>query len=165
MRFVVGWDLEDFMVYRTRVVGTEGEVERNWVEKNPSHLIVWLDNNQIIGHAIWHESSSREHSPGDTRDDEDRMNLEDVLGGEKAFVELHELWLTEGHRRKGYGHQFFDFFEEFIKSEGFNTIIFYAYNPAAIAICRKREYKESDTLILPGIDENLEEMLIFCKNI
>lgn len=165
MKFVVGWDLEDFMEYRTRVVGTAGETERNWVEKKSSHLIVWLDDDQIIGHAIWHESSSKEHSPGDTRDVEDRMILEEFLGGEEEFVELHELWLTEEHRGKGYGRQFFDFFEDFMKREGFNAIIFYAYNPAALALCRKRGYKEISGYNATGIDGNLEEMSVFCINI
>lgn len=31
MKFVVGWDIEEFMEYKTRVVGTKGDVERNWV--------------------------------------------------------------------------------------------------------------------------------------
>ena len=165
MEFVVGWDLEEFMKYRTRVVGTEGEDERRWIEKNPSHLIVWLDDDQIIGHTIWHESSTREHRPGDKRDEEDRRILEELLGKDKEFVELHEVWLTEEHRSQGYGHLFFDYFEKYMKQEGFKVAIFYAYNPAAIALCRKRGYKEEGGFISTGIEGNQEEMSVFCINV
>lgn len=161
MKFVVGWDLEDFMEYRTRVVGTEGETEREWVKRNPSHLIVWLVDDQIIGHAIWHESSTREHRPGDRRGIKDIEILEELLGGPRSFVELHELWLTEEHRGKGYGQKFFDFFEDFMRKKNYRFVVFYAYNQAALAICRKRGYKEVKGFISSGINGNLEEMSVF----
>jgi GNAT superfamily N-acetyltransferase len=161
MKFVVGWDIEDFMDYRTRVVGTAGEIERKWVEKNSSHLIVWLVDNQIIGHAIWHESSTREHSPGDRRGLKDIEMLEELLDGPKRFVELHELWLREEYRGKGYGKKFFDFFENFMIKNNYKDVIFYAYNPAALSICRSRRYKEIKGFISSGINGKLEEMSIF----
>jgi GNAT superfamily N-acetyltransferase len=165
MKFIVGWDLEEFMNYRKRVVGTEGEDERRWIEKNPSHLIIWLEEDNIIGHTIWHKSTTKEHSPGDERDQGDREKLEKLLGGERDFVELHEVWLTEENRGKGYGKKFFDFFENFMRNEGFTTAIFYAYNQAALALCRKRGYQEISGYIALGINGKLEEMSIFCIKI
>jgi GNAT superfamily N-acetyltransferase len=105
--------------------------------KNPSQLIVWRENNEIIGHVIWHESNTEEHRKGDPRDKEDKEILERLLGEKKSFVELHEIWLTKEHRGKGYGKQFFEFFEEFIKHRGYDSIVYYANHPAAIAICRQ----------------------------
>lgn len=124
-----------------------------------------MENDQIIGHAIWHESSSKEHKPGDKRDSEDLRILEQLLGGEKEFVELHELWLTQEHRGKGYGKKFFDFFEELMRKEGHEDTIFYAYNSAALTICRKRGYKEIEGFVATGIEENWEEMSIFHKDL
>ena len=103
---------------------------------------MWKENNEIIGHAIWHETNTEEHRKGDPRDEEDREILKKLLGGKKDFVELHEVWLIEKHRGKGYGKRFFEFFEEFTRNKGYNSIVFYAFHPAAIAICRQRGYKE-----------------------
>jgi hypothetical protein len=41
---------------------------------------------------------------------------------------------------------FHDFFEKFMKGKGYSDIIFYADNPAALAICRKRGYEEREYL-------------------
>lgn len=76
MKFVVGCDLEEFRgyyrtledlhnYYRTlglpiNVVEIDG-AEEYWVTKDPSHLIVWRKNNEIVGHAIWHETKTDEH--------------------------------------------------------------------------------------------------------
>lgn len=58
-------------------------------------------------------------------------------------MELHELWLKREHRGKGYGKKFFEFFEEFVASMGYSHMIYYAYDPTAIAICRRRGYEEA----------------------
>jgi len=60
----------------------------------------------------------------------------------RAIVELHELWLRKKHRGKGYGKRFFEFFEDFIRKKGYDSIVYYADHPAAITICRNRGWKE-----------------------
>jgi GNAT superfamily N-acetyltransferase len=154
MRLVVGCDLGGFNRYYKKLAmdvewqetyGYSEELGIIWERiliKNPSQLIVWRENNEIIGHVIWHESNTEEHRKGDPRDKEDKEILERLLGEKKSFVELHEIWLTKEHRGKGYGKQFFEFFEEFIKHRGYDSIVYYANHPAAIAICRQRGYEE-----------------------
>ena len=61
------------------------------------------------------------------------------------------------HRRKGHGKKFFDFFEESVRNRGFNSFVYYAFHPAAIAICRQRGYKE-DYL-------STEEMYVFYRSL
>ena len=101
-----------------------------------------IEDNTLLGWAIWHESNTREHSPGYPRDAEDVKILEDLANGSNEIIELHELWLKKDHRGKGYGNQFFDFFENFVLERGFSRIIYYAFNDSAINLCRKRGYKE-----------------------
>ena len=69
--------------------------------------------------------------------------LERLLGGGKDFVELHELWLMKQHMGRGYGKQFFDFFEDFIRKRGHQDIVYYAFDPDAVALCRRRGCKEA----------------------
>ena len=149
MEFVVGCDLEEFKEYyrRNEYTGEQGTgelgiTEEEIVTKDSSHLIVWRKNNEIIGHTLWHHTSTEEHRKGDARDKEDREILRTLLGGKKdKIVELHEIWLRKEHRGKGYGNKFFEFFEEFIKSRGYDSIVYYADHPAAIAICRNRGWR------------------------
>ena len=161
MKFVVGCDLNEFKSYHCRTVGPLGETEEYWVTKDPSHLIVWKEDNEIIGHAIWHETSIEEHRKGEPRDKEDREILKKLLGRKKDFVELHEVWLDKKHRGKGYGKKFFEFFEKFIANRGYDSIVYYAYHPAAVAICRKRGYKEAYGLQEKGIEGELQTMYVF----
>ncbi len=157
---MVGSDLEEFRrYYRTlsdiheyfkalRVEGVEygelGAKEEGHIRSDPSHLIVWREGREIIGHAIWHETNTDEHRSGDPRDNEDRETLRSLLGGKREhIVELHELWLKTNHRGKGHGKEFFSFFEDFIREKGYEVIVYYSDNPAAIAICRKRGYREA----------------------
>ena len=74
-----------------------GETEEGHIRRDASHLIVFREGDQIIGDAIWHESNTREHTPGSGswRDRNDTEILEKLLGGRKHFVELHELWLVK----------------------------------------------------------------------
>ncbi|MGD2248806.1 MAG: GNAT family N-acetyltransferase [Candidatus Methanofastidiosia archaeon] len=153
MRFYVGFDLKKFKKYYKTLddlheyfktlgladtrLGELGVQEEYWITKDPSHLIVWKKNDDSIGHAIWHETSTDEHKNGDPRDEEDRAILRRLLRGRKDnIVELHEIWLKKRHRKKGYGKKFFDFFEKFIKDRGFDSIVYYTDNPTAIAICK-----------------------------
>jgi GNAT superfamily N-acetyltransferase len=158
MRIIVGCDLKEFKKYyktlddlhdyfRTRGIadvkfGELGGVEEGIIRRDPSHLIVLRENNEIIGHAIWHESNTDEHRAGDPRDEEDKRILRKLAGGKKDVIELHEIWLRQKHRGKGYGKQMFEFFEDFLRKRGYNSIVYYADHPAAIAICRNRGYKE-----------------------
>jgi GNAT superfamily N-acetyltransferase len=147
---VVGCELKEFKEYYRRNgftgeqgTGELGNTEEKWITQDPTHLIVWRENNEIIGDAIWHETSTDEHGKGDPRDREDREILRKLCGGKKDnIVELHEIWLREEYRGKGYGKMFFEFFEEFIRRKGYDSFVYYADHPAALAICRKRGCKE-----------------------
>jgi GNAT superfamily N-acetyltransferase len=150
MEIIVGYDFkkngytldelrEEFRETYDDLYDTEEEI----VSDDPSHLIVMVEDKLIIGWAIWHESNTREHRLGSPRDEEDIEILEKLSNGRCAFIELHELWLKKAHRGKGYGKQFFDFFEKFVAEKGYDKLVFYAFNESAISICRKRGYKES----------------------
>ena len=150
LKFVVGCELEEFKDYYRRNgfageqgTGELGITEEKIITQDPAHLIVWRQNNEIIGDAIWHETSTEEHREGDPRDLEDREILRKLCGGKKDnIVELHEIWLIEKYRGKGYGKRFFEFFEEFIRRNGYDSFVYYADHQAALAICRKRGYAE-----------------------
>jgi len=159
MDFVIGCDLEEFKKYYKTLrdlhdyyktlglqgvsVGELGVQEEYWIKKDPSHLIVWREGNEIVGHAIWHETSTDEHKKGDPRDEQDKQILRELLGGTKDnIVELHEIWLRKKYRGRGYGNRFFEFFEAFCRKRRHDSIVYYTDNNAAIAICRKRGCKE-----------------------
>jgi len=154
MKFVVGCDLEEFKrYYRQLALDAEWRSTDGWTEEigeewerrlteNPSLVIVWRLDGEIVGHAIWHESSTWEHRKGDARDKEDREILERLAGGRRDCVELHEVWLRREFRGRGYGKRFFEFFEEFMKARVYDAVVYYADHPAAIAICRKQRWKE-----------------------
>ena len=114
------------------------------IKQNPSHLIIWRFDEEIVGHAVWHETSTDEHRKGDPRNEVESNFLRELFGGIKTnIVELHELWLRPVNRGKGYGQEFFEFFEQFIRKQGAQGILYYTENPSAISICRKRGYKEA----------------------
>ncbi len=150
MRFIVGCDLKKFKEYYRRNgfageqgTGELGVTEEGIITQDPTHLIVWKVDNEIVGNAIWHETSTDEHRKGNPRDREDRETLRKLCGGRREnLVELHEIWLMKEYRGKGYGTRFFDFFERFIRRKDFDSFVYYADHPAALAICRKRGYKE-----------------------
>ncbi len=131
MRFVVGCELDEFKEYYRRNgfageqgTGELGITEEKIVTQHPAHLIVWREDDEIIGDAIWHETSTDEHREGDPRDREDREILRKLCGGKKDnIVELHEIWLRKKCRRRGYGKRFFKFFEEFIRKKGYDSIV------------------------------------------
>ena len=150
MKFAVGYDYKkneySMNEFREEIISEFGyseETEEKIVNDNLSHLIAMIEDNQVIGWAIWHESNTREHQKGNPRDEEDIKILEQLTNGYCEVIELHELWLKKAHRGKGYGKQFFDFFEDFITSKGYNKLVYYTDNASAISICRKRGYKES----------------------
>ena len=161
MEFGIGYDLEMFKKYYrtlhdlkrfyeshgTREIADTfeiGEDELNHIKRDSNHLIIWKDNDTIVGHCIWHETSTSEMIAGDPRDDQDRDILQTLFNGVREnLVELHEVWLRTEFRRKGFGEQFFDFFEKFVAKLGFAGIVHYTDNPAGVKICRKRGYSEA----------------------
>jgi len=157
LRFVVGCKIEEFMAYYKEARGTLNDTEKYIISQDPKHLIVWKDNGRILGHAIWHESNLEEHRKGVPREEKDKEFLQKLLGGRKEFAELHELWLKPEHRGKGFGKKFFDFFEGFISNRGFEAIIYYTNDPAALAMCRRRGYKEAY-----GLEEEGEVYYVLC---
>ncbi len=151
--FHVGGKFSDFEKYYqtaglpevTRAPGGRvGVVEKGHIRSNPDHLILCKKSDRLIGHIIWHESNTEEHTKGGVaRDKTDKAILRRLLGPNQEFVELHELWLIRECRGQGYGKLFFDFFENLAKERGFRHIVHYAFDPAAVAICRHRGYRDA----------------------
>ncbi|MFQ5871231.1 MAG: GNAT family N-acetyltransferase [Candidatus Geothermarchaeales archaeon] len=167
MRLTVGCDLEEFKAYYKTSGWAEnlGPTEEEIIREAKPHLIVFRERDKIVGHAIWHETDTEEHREGEPRDREDRETLEKLLGGRKAFVELHELWLKKEHRGKGYGERFFGFFEDFIAGKGHDSIIYYAFDPAAIALCRRRGYGEAQGAELAGEEWTRKPYYVFSQTV
>ena len=165
LRFVEGCDFEEFSRYLSKIgqYKSEGAFERlkAFIDSKLFHLIVFREDNNIIGHAIWHESNTEEHRKGDPRDKDDLDILHALLGWNKDFVELHELWLTKEHRGKGYGKKFFDYFEGVIRNKGYESLVYYAFDHAAIGICRKRGYKEGYGVSEAGPYGNMVTCYVF----
>jgi GNAT superfamily N-acetyltransferase len=159
VQFVVGYDFESFKEYYRslhdlhefyKLHGTGfncpelGDDEARHIMRNPDYLIMWMEGPEIVGHTIWHETTTDEMAPDDPRTEPDKLALRALFGGAKAnLVELHEVWLRTEHRGKGYGRQFFVFFEEFARERGYAGIVYYTDTPAAIALCRKMGYREA----------------------
>ncbi|MFX1479469.1 MAG: GNAT family N-acetyltransferase [Promethearchaeota archaeon] len=149
MEFIVDYDfqefgytLDEFRKEFTITSNTSDNAEEELINDDPSHLIAFMENQEILGWAIWHESSTTKHRGGEPRDNEDTKILTKLANREKDVIELHELWLKKKYRGEGYGNQFFEFFEKFICEKGNNTLVYYTDDPAAITLCRKRGYKE-----------------------
>lgn len=162
MRFEVGCDLKELREYWNRSGYDENlDYLLNVVIRDTTQLIVWKENNKVVGHAIWHESNIKEHRKDAPRDKEDKEALERLLRKKKDFIELHEWWLIEKYRGKGYGNEFLDFFETYMKSKGHVDLVFYADHPAALAAFRKHGYEEGEYLegpkeyvFYPSLDQN-----------
>ena len=165
VRFVEDCDFREFVEYLRRVGLYERKEDldelREKIAAKRINLIVWREDDEIVGHAIWHESSASEHRKGDPRDRDDREILERLCGGKRDFVELHEVWLDENYRGRGYGKQFFPFFEDYIRRKGYDAIVYYAYHPAALTVCRQRGYKEAYGLQLTGPKGEIATCYVF----
>ena len=165
MQFVEGCDFREFNAYLNKLGMYKGNGEldrlRNNLESARWNLIVFRENGEIIGHAIWHETNTEEHTKGYPREKRDKEILHGFMGKGRDFVELHELWLIKEHRGKGYGKQFFGFFENYIGKKGYDSIVYYAFDPAAVAICRKRNYKEAYGIEEAGPYGEMETMYTF----
>jgi GNAT superfamily N-acetyltransferase len=162
VKFELGCEFDEFCQYYESVLpSVEGrENGLMYLKQNPEHLIVWREIDEIVGHAIWHHSTTDEHQPGNPRDEADRALLRKLFDGRMDIVELHEVWLKKEHRGKGYGAQFFAYFEEFMRGKHKTEIAYYAYNPAALAICRKRGYKLGCCLHQPGFEGTIEKTYV-----
>ncbi|MHA1966695.1 MAG: GNAT family N-acetyltransferase [Candidatus Hodarchaeales archaeon] len=144
MQIKVGCDLSTFKeYYKTCGRGEIGEIEEEIIIDDPSHCILWTEGQVILGHVLWHECSTSEHRKGDPRDKTDREILESLFGQNKQLIELHEVWLTKQFRGKGYGKKIFEYLEGYLLKRGFKNIVYYADHPAALTICRNRDYKEA----------------------
>jgi GNAT superfamily N-acetyltransferase len=161
LRFELGCDINEFRHYYESIREKLTALERMLIQQDPDHLIVWRENNEIAGHALWHEASTDEHRKNDPRDSEDQTMLRKLFEGKTDLVELHEVWLKKEYRGKGYGTQFFEFFEHLMREKRFTEVAYYAYHPAALAICRHRGYKEICCLQQPGLEGNIENTHIF----
>jgi GNAT superfamily N-acetyltransferase len=155
LKIVVGCDIEEFKRYYGKLAEDKDwqgtfwfteELGTDWeriLVENSSLLIDLRENHEIVGHRIWHESNTDEHRRGDPRDEEDRQILKKLAEVKGGSCELHEIWLRQEFRGKGYGKRFFEFFEDFLKKRGYSSFVYYADHPAALAICRERGYKEA----------------------
>ena len=164
-RFVQGCSLERFKDYYREIVGEVGETELRIIGEDPRRLIVWLLDNEIVGHAIWHPSNTVAHPNGEPRECDDRRILEEDLGVAGDFVELHEVWLREDSRGRGFGSTFFDYFESMVKEIGYRHIVYYADHPAALAICRARGYREGWGVELDGISGEGGRFYVLAKEL
>jgi hypothetical protein len=147
-----GGSVDELREHMARMGFRLGETELRLVTERPERLILWRDGDRVVGHTIWHESNTKTHPDGEPREEEDRRILEEELDVEGDFVELHEIWLGDESRGRGYGHSFFDYFESMVGAMGFRYIVYYADHPAALAICRGRGYREAYGVELDGID-------------
>ncbi|MFX1277715.1 MAG: GNAT family N-acetyltransferase [Promethearchaeota archaeon] len=152
MDFIVGYNLQAFSYDLNKFrkdyilssnISELDTTEVDLIKENPSHLIAWKENQKIVGWVIWHESSTREHRKGLSREKSDIIILESLFGGKRDIIELHELWLKKEYRGRGYGKQFFKFFEDFVLGISYDSIVYYTDDPAAIGLCRKFGYKET----------------------
>jgi GNAT superfamily N-acetyltransferase len=155
MRFVEGCDFEELSAHLDKMRWYRSDEDRKQLKEKLDagffNLIAWRESNEVVGHAIWHETSTGEDRKGDPRDREDRETLERLSGGrQENLVELHGVGLMKGHRGKGYGRRFFEFFEKLVSDKGYSGIVYYAFDPAAIAICRERGYREEYGLVEAG---------------
>ena len=151
VEFSHGGDVEELRVHLEGLGLNLGPTEERLITEKPERLIMWRDEGVLVGHTIWHASNTRVHPDGEPREVDDRRILEEELNIVGDFIELHEIWLGDDYRGRGYGSSFFDYFEEMVKKKGFNSIVYYADHPAARSICRKRGYSEAETIELDGI--------------
>lgn len=165
VEFSHGGDIEELRKHLEGLGLTLGETEERLIRDNPDQLIMWRDEGKLVGHTIWHPSNTKVHPDGEEREAEDRKTLEKELNVVGDFIELHEIWLSDNHRGKGYGSAFFDYFEDMVKGKGFNAIVYYADHPAATYLCRKCGYREAYGLEIDGITGEGIKVYTFAKEL
>jgi GNAT superfamily N-acetyltransferase len=165
VEFSHGGDIEELRTHLESLGLTLGETEERLIREKPERLILWRENGKLVGHVIWHASNTRTHPDGNPREPEDRRILEDELGVEGDFVELHEVWLADTYRGRGYGTAFFRYFEEMVKWKGYDSIVYYADHPAAMSICLKRDYRQAYGVELDGITGERARYYVLAKTL
>ena len=163
--FSHGGDVEKLRDYIASIGLKLGETEERLIREDPERLILWLDNDLIVGHAIWHSSNTKQHPDGEPREFDDRNILEKELKIVGDFVELHEIWLSDSYRGLGYGSKFFDYFESIVKDMGYKAIVYYADHPAALKICTQRGYRQAFGVELDGIRGVKTKYYVFAKKL
>lgn len=163
--FSHGGNIEELREHLAGLGLTLGETEERLIKEKPERLIMWRDLGELVGHTIWHASNTKVHPDGEEREAEDRKTLEEELKVVGDFIELHEIWLSDDHRGKGYGTAFFEYFENMVKKKGFNAIVYYADHPAATYLCRKRGYREAYGLEIDGITGEGITVYTFAKEL
>jgi hypothetical protein len=52
-----------------------------------------------------------------------------------------------------------------MRNKGYDAVIYYAFDPAAVAICRKRGYGEAYGVTEAGPYGNIETMYVYCMRL
>ncbi len=144
---------------------TLGETEKQLINEKPERLIMWREADKLVGHAIWHVSDTRNHPDGSPREYDDRRILEEELGVKGNFIELHEIWLSDTYRGRGYGSEFFEYFEKMVREKGYQVIVYYADHPAALKICLNRGYQVSYGVELDGVTGERTRYYVLAKQV
>ena len=163
--FSHGGDVKELRAHLESLGLSLGPTEERLITEKPERLILWREDGALVGHAIWHASNTKVHPDGKPRNAEDRHILEDELGVEGDFIELHEIWLSDTYRGRGYGSEFFKCFEDMVKEKGYHTIVYYADHPAAMSICLKRGYREAYGVELDGITGERSRYYVLAKEL
>ena len=163
--FSHGGDIEELRAYLESLGLDLGPTEEQLIRENPERLIMWRDNGTLVGHTIWHASNTKQHQEGNPRDPEDIQILEEELKVTGHFIELHEIWLSDSHRGRGYGTKFFEYFENMVKEKGFKSIVYYADHPAALSICLGRGYRHAYGVELDGITGQRARFYVLAKTL
>ena len=158
-------DIEELRKYLKSLGLSLGETEERLITEKPERLILWRDNGVLVGHAIWHESNTKQHPDGTPRELQDSRILEDELKVEGDFVELHEIWLSDDHRGMGYGSKFFEYFENMVRERGYHAVVYYADHPAALSICMRRGYRYAYGVELDGITGERARYYVLAKEL
>jgi GNAT superfamily N-acetyltransferase len=163
--FSHGGDIEELRAHLKSLGLSLSPTEERLITEKPERLILWRDDGVLVGHAIWHTSNTKVHPDGTPREPDDKHILEDELGVKGDFIELHEIWLSDTYRGRGYGSKFFEYFEEMVKEKGYNSIVYYADHPAAMKICLKRGYREAYGVELDGITGTRSRYYVLAKEL
>ncbi len=165
VEFSHGGDTEELRAYLQELGLSLGETEERLIKEKPERLIMWRDEGMLVGHTIWHASNTKQHPDGTPREEEDNHILEEELGVEGDFIELHEIWLADTYRGRGYGSAFFNYFEDMVKEKGYPSIVYYADHPAAMSICMKRGYRQAFGVELDGITGERARYYVLAKTL
>ena len=163
--FSHGGDIEELRTHLESLGLSLGPTEERLIIEKPERLILWREDGVLVGHAIWHVSNTEVHPDGNPRKPDDRHILEDELGVIGDFIELHEIWLSDTYRGRGYGTAFFQYFEDMVREKGYHSIVYYADHPAAMKICMKRGYKEAYGVELDGITGERSRYYVLAKEL